>query len=385
MPKSWNIQYDAQGRPFIDQPGGSGPIYISPAAFGQPTPKDTSGFFGTRPEFNQQTGNFESGTNWGNILSLVVAGVITAGVATALMSGAAPATVVSPEVLPQVSTAVATDTAAGSVPLSTQAATTLASSATGPGFVAPITATASTLPESATVAGAVTTGTGTAIPSASGGPGAALPTDYAATTGGAGGAGQGVVTASTNLSTAGAAANWLKSPVFSGVVNTAGQLFAAKIQSDATKAAAATQAASTQAALDWEKQRYANVMGSLQPYIAAGTTAADREAQLLGLPPRTGTTATPGQLTPSGLRPPAPGAYQGPGYGGTPAAPTAPAPAAAVQRSPTPAAPAAVPVPGAAPTTATVTLQAPDGSTRQVPAGSPLIAQATAKGAKVVG
>ncbi len=133
-------------------------------------------------------------------------------------------------------------------------------------------------------------------------------------------------------------------------IGVAGNLAGTAIAANTSSSAADKQAAGVQAALDFEKQQYADLTGRLAPYVAAGTSSTDRMAQLLGLPARAATTAT---------APPT----RGPALGNAP--PPAPA---------QPAAPASGGM---------VTLQAPDGSTKSVPADQVLHYQAL--GAKVLG
>ena len=114
----------------------------------------------------------------------------------------------------------------------------------------------------------------------------------------------------------------------------------AKKQADAIKQASAQQAQSTQQALDFTKQQYADVTGRLKPYVDSGATANQTAMQLLQRSPYA-----------AALRP----------------------------------AQAFDPQQANGPTTGQlVTLRAPDGSTKQFAAGDPIIAQATAKGAQIV-
>jgi hypothetical protein len=113
----------------------------------------------------------------------------------------------------------------------------------------------------------------------------------------------------------------------------------AKKQADAIKEASAQQAQSTQQALDFTKQQYADVSGRLKPYVDAGSTATQAASKLLGASPYL-----------AALRPPA--QFQ------TPTGPS---------------------------TGKLITLRAPDGTTKQFAEGDPIIAQAQAKGAQIVG
>lgn len=91
-------QYDDQGRLYYDIGGHRS--YVSPAVRGgQRGPNGETdqayalptggGILHGRPGWNQDTGKVESGLDWGNILSMVAAGILTAGVADALMSAPA--------------------------------------------------------------------------------------------------------------------------------------------------------------------------------------------------------------------------------------------------------------------------------------------------------
>ena len=63
----------------------------TPTATVQSTGTPQGGLFTNRGTWNSQTGAWDQGVNWGNVLSMVAAGVITAGVADEIM-GAAPGT-----------------------------------------------------------------------------------------------------------------------------------------------------------------------------------------------------------------------------------------------------------------------------------------------------
>lgn len=76
---------------------------------------------------------------------------------------------------------------------------------------------------------------------------------------------------------------WL-SPLLQSIVPTAGAVVGGIVQSNAIKDAAKTQAASTQAALDFEKQAYSDLVGRLTPYINAGDSSVARQNAVLGLP-----------------------------------------------------------------------------------------------------
>lgn len=128
-----DIQYDERGRAYIDQTGNLGVpewarkrSYISPAAMHQEQPRDQGGIFHTRPTWNQDSGEYEQGLDWGNILSMVVAGTLTAGVATAMMGGGA-------EAAAAVNTAVTTGTVPTGVSAGASAGATGAGAGAGVG------------------------------------------------------------------------------------------------------------------------------------------------------------------------------------------------------------------------------------------------------------
>src|ERR1700741_3808069 len=84
------IQYDERGRPFILTPDGR-KSFISPVAMGGQAPTDETGIYRKGPQWDQNKGDWETPLDWGNILSTVVGGGLTAGVANAAMAGGAAA------------------------------------------------------------------------------------------------------------------------------------------------------------------------------------------------------------------------------------------------------------------------------------------------------
>lgn len=76
------MQYDERGRPYFLLQDGSR-SYVSPVAMGEQPPPDNTGIFHKAPEFNQHSGNFETPFDWGNLLSMGVAGGLGAGAASA--------------------------------------------------------------------------------------------------------------------------------------------------------------------------------------------------------------------------------------------------------------------------------------------------------------
>ena len=194
-------------------------------------------------------------------------------------------------------------------------------------------------------------------------------------------AGSSAATAAATAGTAAAATKGISSwlgPLLQYGIPTAGALAGAQIQSTGIKEAAEIQAKSFKDALEYEKQRdeylkglesqrYSDLTGRLQPYIAIGQTAADRMAALLGLNP-----------SGHGYTPPQPAAVQNAGIvpttqpSGAPIIHTMPvARTAGAADQPTP--------PGTAPM---VTMRAPDGTTHVVPATA--VAHYRARGAEVV-
>jgi hypothetical protein len=154
------ITYDPNRQMFKTAAGG----WISPAAMpelggGSPQP---GGLFTNRGEWDSQSGSFQNSTNWGNILSLVVAGVITAGAADAIMSGAPAAEAVTaaggtPEAAASATAAATADTAAaGGGTAFAGAAPSLAS--TGEATVASTAVPAADLGTSSTIAGVSSAG-----------------------------------------------------------------------------------------------------------------------------------------------------------------------------------------------------------------------------------
>jgi hypothetical protein len=83
MAKSYTVQYDALGRPYFDMPGMKGPSYVSPAAMGQAPPPDTTGVFRHGPQWNQNTGKWETPIDWSNVLNVGVGSALGAGVLSA--------------------------------------------------------------------------------------------------------------------------------------------------------------------------------------------------------------------------------------------------------------------------------------------------------------
>ncbi len=86
------MEYDERGRPYFLMPNGQR-SYVSPVAMGEKPPADNTGIFHQAPQWNQHSGNFETPFDWGNLLSMGVAGGLGAGAASAagLFGGGASA------------------------------------------------------------------------------------------------------------------------------------------------------------------------------------------------------------------------------------------------------------------------------------------------------
>lgn len=74
-----------------------------------------------------------------------------------------------------------------------------------------------------------------------------------------------------------------------------GNLLGAAVQANASDKASERNAQSLADALAFEKNQYADLTGRLSPFVSNGASASDRQAQLLGLPARSGSTATTSQ------------------------------------------------------------------------------------------
>lgn len=77
------VQYDEQGRPFTYVGGTSRRSYISPVAFGGQKPEDTTGIFRQGPQWNQNSGEWETPIDWGNILAIGTGAGLGAGALSA--------------------------------------------------------------------------------------------------------------------------------------------------------------------------------------------------------------------------------------------------------------------------------------------------------------
>lgn len=68
------------------------------------------------------------------------------------------------------------------------------------------------------------------------------------------------------------------------VISAIGQVAGGAFQYAGNKAAGKAEKESAANALDFEKNRYQNIITALSPYVASGQTANQRAARLLGLP-----------------------------------------------------------------------------------------------------
>lgn len=81
------IQILPDGRRYIIANGKQ--IFISPAAYGEAPPKDTTGIFRHGPQWNQTKGQYETPIDWGNLMNLGVGTFLTAGLSNAALAGGA--------------------------------------------------------------------------------------------------------------------------------------------------------------------------------------------------------------------------------------------------------------------------------------------------------
>jgi hypothetical protein len=106
------VQYDEKGRPYILM-GDGRRNYISPAAFGEPVPEDTTGMFRQGPQWNNWKGEWETPIDWTNVANMATIGGLTAGVGNALMAGGAPAATGGTATVAPSTAGVGTSTTAG--------------------------------------------------------------------------------------------------------------------------------------------------------------------------------------------------------------------------------------------------------------------------------
>lgn len=85
MPQE-GMQYDEQGRPYFMLQNGQR-SYVSPVAMGQDAPEDDTGILHERPQWNQDTGQWDTPFDWGNALSIGTGVALTGGVLGAAMAG----------------------------------------------------------------------------------------------------------------------------------------------------------------------------------------------------------------------------------------------------------------------------------------------------------
>lgn len=75
------VQYDEQQRPYVENNGKR--VYLSPVAMGGEAPTDTTGPFRHRPQWNQNTAQWETPVDWGNVLNIGTAAALTGGALSA--------------------------------------------------------------------------------------------------------------------------------------------------------------------------------------------------------------------------------------------------------------------------------------------------------------
>lgn len=262
-------------------------LYQSPVSYkGQP---QGTGHGATNPggsllktggTWNPQTGTFDQGTNWANILSMVVAGVLTAGAADAIMGVGAGTT--------------AAAASSGVVPEGAGAAPVLEGISAGSGVGA------TTIPEVAPLAGSAAAGAG---------PIAATTSPFATTAGAANAALPGLASGSEFAASGlgatpppvpppggggSSAPSWLGPAVGAGL-SAVGGIAGASIAAGANKDAAAIQAKTAADALAYEKERdaytrateanrYGAMIQQRAPYVAGGQAAEGQMVKNLGLP-----------------------------------------------------------------------------------------------------
>lgn len=76
------LQYDERGRPYYVTADGQR-NYVSPVAMGAEPSPDETGVFHSRPEWNQESGDWETPFDWGNLLNVGVGGLLGAGALSA--------------------------------------------------------------------------------------------------------------------------------------------------------------------------------------------------------------------------------------------------------------------------------------------------------------
>lgn len=79
MRSDYGVKQGAQGTNYTQFPGQSDPNYISPVAFGEAPPPDTTGILHHAPQWNNHSGNWETPFDWGNLLNIGVGAGLGAG------------------------------------------------------------------------------------------------------------------------------------------------------------------------------------------------------------------------------------------------------------------------------------------------------------------
>lgn len=251
------VQTDANGKPYRLV---SGQKWYLPPMTG---PTDNGGgLIHGRTQWNPKTGQYDTPLDWGKILTMVTAGIITAGAADAILS-ATPALAV---------TAPPGASAAASAP-------TLEGVAAGAGGATTVPAAGSVLPSATYGAGGAVTSFAGVAPEVGGGSVAGL--SYADLL-------------KYGLPVAGNLVGNLIQAKASGAATDAQQKYleealAYQKESDAyARATDAARYADTRGDVAKADQRYSDYQGRILPWIQNGTSSNDRMAALLGLPARAG-------------------------------------------------------------------------------------------------
>lgn len=79
----YQLKYDEQGRPYYQLPG-QPRNYVSPVAMGGKPPEDDTSIFRSRPQWDQDSGKWETPIDWGNIMNIGVGAGLGAGFTNAL-------------------------------------------------------------------------------------------------------------------------------------------------------------------------------------------------------------------------------------------------------------------------------------------------------------
>lgn len=148
MADGYQLQYDAQGRPYYQFPG-QAKNYVSPVAMGGTLGADTSGFWHAAPQWNNTTGKTETPFEWNKLISIAAAAGIAAPALAGALGGAGAAPLASGNF-----TALTPLSSAAGAAGSGAAAGTLASTSLPAAWAAGLPTAASVAPIAATTTGA---------------------------------------------------------------------------------------------------------------------------------------------------------------------------------------------------------------------------------------